>query len=141
MVELIPLDRFNWEEISELKVRGNQRDFMPENVFSIAQSRFEESELFGVYEAGRPVGFVMYCNFNRMCWVNRIMIDAEFQGQGLGLQALMQLLERLDGHPACAEIRTSFSPANAGARALFTKAGFAEISSLEDEVVMRWESA
>ena len=75
------MDRFNWEEVSTLSVKEDQKSFLPNNLFSIAQSRFEAgSELFGIRHRGTPVGMVVCLNqAGGMLWISRIMIEDEKQ--------------------------------------------------------------
>ena len=59
-VEVYPLDRFNWEEVAQLVVLEDQQSFLPGNLFSIAQSRFEPgSELFGIRYRGNAAGMIL----------------------------------------------------------------------------------
>jgi diamine N-acetyltransferase len=136
-VSLRPLNRFNWETAVSLKVYDYQEDFMPPVLYTIAQSKFEDIQLFGIFQADTMVGFISYGNFGGVFWVNRILVDQDHQQQGIGREALKQVLERLQKHPDCKEIRTSFARQNAIAEYFFRSMGFQRINdSLEGEIVM-----
>ena len=140
-ISIRPLDRFNWEGALELELHDYQQDFLPDILFSIAQSKFENLFPFGIMQDGKMVGFLMYGNFGGVCWVNRIMLDKEHQEKGFGGQALQLLLKQLTRDPACHEIRTSFVRQNAIAEYFFQGQGFRKVSdSLEDEIVMRYRA-
>ena len=85
------------------------------------------------------VGFLMYGEFDAICWISRFMIDKRFQEQGIGKTALRQLLDLLRSQPRCREIRTSFSRKNALAEYFFRAQGFEPIGDgLDKEIVMRY---
>ena len=104
---------------------------------------------FGLYEAGRPVGFLMIgygtigdadepkvAQGNYSIW--RLMIDARFQGQGLGKRAMEAALSYIRTWPCgkadCCWL--SYDPDNTGARALYTRMGFRENGETDgDEIV------
>lgn len=138
-VTISPLTRFNWEQVLELELHDYQEDFLPSNLYSLAQSRFEDLEPFGIFLDGKMVGFLMYGEFSGVCWINRVMIDRDYQEKGIGYKAVELLLGKLARHPKCGEIRTSFARQNALAEYFFGKLGFQKISDgLDGEIVMRW---
>lgn len=138
-VTISPLTRFNWEETLDLELHDYQEDFLPPVLHSLAQSRFENLNPFGIFLDGKMVGYAMYGLFSGIGWVSRIMVDKHFQEHGIGKKALLLLIEHLKNHPQCREIRTSFSRQNALAEYFFGAAGFRRINQeLEDEIVMRY---
>ncbi len=137
-VKLVPLTRNNWERALELQPAPEQRDFLPSVLHSIAQSRFETSDLYGIYVEGVMVGFAMVCYFSLIPWVTRFLIDQHHQGKGYGREALALLLQRLLSKPGVTEIRTTVAARNGGAEYLFTMLGFERTGELEGrEIVMR----
>lgn len=138
-VQIRPLTRFNWEEATRLQLHDYQEDFLPSILFSLAQSKFEHLFPYGIFEGERMVGFLMYGEFDAICWISRFMIDKHHQEQGVGKMALRQLLDLLRSQPKCKEIRTSFSRKNALAEYFFRSQGFEPMGdALEKEIVMRW---
>lgn len=139
MVSIELLDRYNWEACLEIKLTAEQNRFVPSVLYSLAQARFEELTPYGIRLDGQMVGMLMYGRFSAgLCWINRIMIDQQYQQQGIGQQAVRQLLMQLRSRRKCAEIRTSYAPDNLAAAHFFAKLGFHPIANaLEDEVVVR----
>ncbi|MCB9231254.1 MAG: GNAT family N-acetyltransferase [Bacteroidia bacterium] len=136
-VQLIPLNRFNWEEVISLQPAPGQEEFLPSNLFSIAQSKFDPGcTPLAIQKNDRTVGFAMYCNWNGVCWINRIMVDQESQQQGVGSKALELLVELLTRKKDCAEIRASMAVNNIWAQYLFSNAGFEATGADDHEIIM-----
>ena len=140
-VQLVPLDRYNWETVLDIRLKPEQEAFVPAILYSLAQARFEQLFPFGIELEGRMVGFLMYGNFSGICWINRVMVDQEFQGLGIGTQAMKLLLQHLQSKPACQEIRTSFDLRNEAAQHFFLSLGFTLMpEALEHERVAVYEA-
>lgn len=137
-VSLTLLNRLNWETVIDLEVDNDQKEFVPDNLYSIAQSKFENCSPFGILFGTRMVGFIMYCNFSQICWINRVMVDRYHQRQGIGTQAISLLIQKLKPNPACREIRTSIKRENAIAEYVFMQAGFKRMGEVDGEVIMRY---
>ena len=141
-VNLLLLDRYNWEATLDLRLSEAQQAFMPSVLYSLAQAKFEALTPYGIVAGGQIVGLLMYGNFGGICWINRILVDERHQRQGIGRAAMQELLARLSQRPDCAEIRTSYSSANLPAAAFFQGLGFVPLDSpLPDEVVARYEAS
>jgi diamine N-acetyltransferase len=138
-VRVKPLTRFNWELATKLQLHDYQEEFLPSVLFSLAQSKFENLFPYGIFEEEDLVGFLMYGEFDGICWISRILVDKDFQERGIGRKALVQMLDLLRSQPRCKEIRTSFARQNALAEYFFKSAGFEQIGEgLDKEIVMRW---
>ncbi|MEM6263540.1 MAG: GNAT family N-acetyltransferase [Bacteroidota bacterium] len=136
---LVPLDRYNWEQVLEVKITPEQERFTPSILYSLAQARFENLQAFGVEYADQIVGMVMYGEFSGLCWISRVFIDHEFQRKGIGSKAVKLLVEQLQGSIRCKEIRSSYDPLNLAAAGLYKSLGFQEMENgLEDEVVVKY---
>jgi diamine N-acetyltransferase len=85
------------------------------------------------------VGFLMYePRGNEVVSLHRFMIDAKFQGQGMGRQAMELALEEifLEGMKT---IYLSFRPENVAARNLYESLGFIyELTEPDGEIVYRF---
>jgi diamine N-acetyltransferase len=139
-VNLLLLDRFTWEATLDLRLSEAQQAFVPSVLYSLAQAKFEALTPYGILAGEKMVGLLMYGNFGGICWINRVMIDERYQRQGIGREAVQELVARLQKRPDCAEIRTSYSLDNAAAAAFFQALGFVPLDSpLPDEVVARYE--
>lgn len=138
-VDVRPLDRNNWEEFTAIQPQDDQKEFLPSVLESIAQSKFEPCTPLGIWSEGAPAGFIMYCQFDSVFWISRIMIDRSRQEKGIGRMALQLLVEHLHKLPSCREIRTSISVKNAMAEYLFTSEGFRRLGDpVDGEVVLRY---
>lgn len=139
-VKLLPVNRFNWEQCIHLEVDDDQQGFIPQNVHSIAQSKFEPCEPYGVYVAEELVGFVMICVWSGVAWITRLMIDRQFQGKGYGRRALEAAMALIRQNPDLREVRVTVSRTNALAEYIFQSAGFLRGEAIDDrEFVMRLE--
>ncbi|MDX2062458.1 MAG: GNAT family N-acetyltransferase [Bacteroidia bacterium] len=132
MVELLPLTRHTWEQAARLEVAEDQKDYLPSNLFSIAQAYFEESELYGIYGEGQLVGFACVCYFSHIPWITRIMVGAQHQGQHYATQALALLVQKLEKKPGVKEIRTTVARGNAAGEYLFAQAGFLRTGDVDE---------
>ena len=142
VIEVYPLDRFNWESVAGLKVREDQQAFLPENLFSIAQSRFEPgSEVLGIRYKGIPVGMLIcLLQTSGVLWISRIMVEAGHQRLGIGKRALKLLLHYEEGRAGVREIRTSVAKTNSFALGFFESLGFLPLEGeVGGEVVLRFE--
>ena len=131
------LTRYNWEEATQLRLYDYQEDYLPGVLHTIAQSKYENVFPHGIFLEERMVGFIAYGEFSGVCWVSRVLVDRDFQNQGIGREALSILLGRLHKDPKCREIRTSFAKQNALAEYFFGSMGFEKIGDgMDDEIVM-----
>lgn len=131
------LTRYNWEEATQLRLYDYQEDYLPGVLHTIAQSKYENVFPHGIFLGERMVGFIAYGEFSGVCWVSRVLVDRDFQNQGVGRDALAILLGRLRKDPKCREIRTSFAKQNALAEYFFGSMGFEKLGEgLDDEIVM-----
>ena len=128
-----------WEQCVKLKVRSDQEHFIASNVFSLAQSRYEPGLLpLAVYNGETMVGFVMYSEqpFEPgKYFIYRVMVGAEFQGNGYGRAAMRALIERMKALPNCQHIVLSYEPENAVAEQLYESLGFRKTGEFFDNEV------
>ncbi len=138
---IVPLDRYNWELCLDITLLPAQEAMLPPVLYSLAQARFENLTPMGILVGEKMIGFLMYGEFGGICWINRIMIDAKYQGMGFGTSAIQQLVAKLNSNIHCREIRTSYARDNYPARHFFEALGFEVIPSelADGEVVMRYE--
>ena len=135
--EIIPLDRYNWEQCLHIEVSAEQKAFVPSVLFSLAQAKFENLKPFGIKAEGEFVGFLMYGEFSGICWINRVIVDANHKRKGIGRTAVLQLIERLKHNIKCKEIRASYAKENQAAREFFHTLGFEPLEDvLKDEEVV-----
>ncbi len=126
-MKLVAIDKSNWEEAAKLRVREDQKGFVTENVWSIAESQFHPwTRPYAIYDGGTMVGFLVYGRdpSDGNYWLYRFMIDQAFQGKGFGKVALKFLLNHLRKLPDCAGITVGYQPDNLVAERLYLGTGF-----------------
>jgi diamine N-acetyltransferase len=128
----------NWRECIELRVKDEQAELVPSNLYSIAEAQFYPDAVpLSIHnDAGQMVGFVMYgIDVTSGKWkVFRLMIDRAYQSRGYGRAAMQQVIARLAAQPSCDGILISYQPANEVARRLYASLGFVEQEAAEDKV-------
>lgn len=153
-MELKKVDLSNVWELTKLKVKDEQKNFVAPNNISIieAYATIQSGYIalpFGIYEEERYVGFLMLgydtngdenepeiVRHNYCIW--RFMIDEKYQGLGYGKKAMECVMTYIKTFP-CGEAKycwLSYEPENKDAKALYSKFGFIENGDMcGDEVV------
>ncbi len=133
---------YNWEAVARLELDEGQKKFIPDNLFSLAQSKFDDAVPYGILYKGEFVGMIIHRTWNHICWITRIMIDFRWQKLGIGSEALSLFVKYLKSKVECQEIRTTISRENIWALYLFESAGFEIFSNeVDSEIVMRYKTA
>ena len=126
-IQLMPVDKDNWEECCGLSVTEGQEDFVVNNSFSILQSVYGENLYpMCIYNDDGIVGFLMYdIDPETKRWeLSRFMIDGKHQGNGYGRQALVVLIEMLKKELGPINFYTSVEPKNKIMKKLIESVGF-----------------
>jgi len=126
-VTLTELTRDNWEAVAALDVHPHQRNFVASNLKSIAETQFYPWARRRVILAdGDTVGFIVHGSdpATGEHWLHRFMVTAERQGQGIGREALRQLVEEWRADPEIKAVLTSYEPENTLAERLYVSFGF-----------------
>ena len=145
-VRLVKIDTKNFDALIDLEVNEEQKNYVADNVYSLAEAYATKAEgkaalPFGIYDGETPIGFLMigyncrdfwdgetpeYMKNSYLIW--RFMIDKNYQGKGYGRAAMQQVLELLQSFP-CGEAEycwISYEPTNEAARKLYLSFGFEE---------------
>lgn len=150
MVEFRKITQDNLREIAALAVAEHQGRFIAPNAMSIMEAYVAITNggvalPFGIYDGDRAVGFIMFtygakkdegmpevAYHNYCIW--RLMIDARYQGQGYGRQAMREALRYMRSAPCGPGQRCwlCHHPENAAAKAFYEKCGFTETGELFD---------
>ena len=154
MIHLQPITPVNWRQAIKLKVAPAQQEFIASNVYSIAQSKFDEIDADGsvwrltplaIYADDTMIGFAMFAleqTQQLAVYIFRFMIDADQQGKGHGKAAFKLLLAHMLAEaPATTRyFDISYHPDNHVARNLYAKFGFVETGEIIDgEVIAKCE--
>lgn len=127
-----PVNRFNWEQCAQLSLAEEQLKFIPSNLYTIAQSKYENLELYALYLDHTVIGMAAIGFFAKVYWISRIMIDRKFQQLGYGSSFLRLLLELIAQDRKSHEIRSAIHPDNIFAQKLFQNQGFELLGEMED---------
>ncbi len=129
-IEIKEVTPENLNEILGLHVKSTQTSFIETTAQCLEDAkRHHAYRPAGLYRDGELVGFAMYGLFpregvNGRVWLDRFLIDARYQGQGLGSILLEALISHLIGLYGCKEIFLSLYPDNVHALYLYEKFGF-----------------
>ncbi|MCM3759022.1 GNAT family N-acetyltransferase [Sporosarcina aquimarina] len=127
-VKIEELNEDNWYDCCELELSENQVEYMEANAVSIAQSKFEPSlKPFAIYFEEKVVGFLMFNTLKEELdgyWVFRIMVDKNFQGQGIGKVATQLMISEMSKLPNAEKIVVGYHPDNKAAHHLYASLGF-----------------
>jgi diamine N-acetyltransferase len=136
-IRLAEVTADNWEAVIALQLRRKQKRLLSDNLYSLAESKFDrDARPRAVYAGRKLVGFLMYDasgrGRRRTALIYRFMIDKHHQGKGYGRAALMAAIDEIRGLGNVARIVVSYLPANRGARRLYLSVGFREAGKDED---------
>ena len=125
---LEPLDHTNWYKIYDLSVSEEQKTFFPvSNIEWIGISRYEEkTELFAIKKDDVFVGLIGggFDEDGVTGYVNPIMIDYRYQGNGYGKQAMILIIKYLQENLYVTKINIGHRKVNDVAGNLYKSLGF-----------------
>jgi diamine N-acetyltransferase len=133
-------------QITDLAVSLNQQQFVASNAVSLAEALFSEEAWYrAIYIGESPAGFVMLYDESLRAkplpkpqiglW--RFMIDARFQGQGVGAAALRQVIAHVRSKGLFASVVTSYVPGPGCPEEFYLGAGFRHTGKVDDgEIVL-----
>lgn len=140
----------NWHDVEDLRVTREQKQFLPDNMESLAYAGIVRESgfqvfTFSIYKGEKPVGFAMIGYdipyepdddlnikywFTRSCYlIWRFMIDKRYQGRGYGREAMKLILDFIKTGP-CRKAEYAwlcYAPENTVARRLYASLGFEEV--------------
>ena len=146
-VELREISPANLRTILELRVSETQRNFVASNAFSIAEAYFYPEAWFrAIYADDAPAGFVMLWDEHLRespvqighYYLWRFMIDARFQGKGIGREAIRLLVNHVRTRPHAAHLLLSHSEGDGNPGPFYQRLGFVYTGKITDgELEMR----
>jgi diamine N-acetyltransferase len=146
LVSLREIDASTVRAITNLAVTPDQQGFVASNAVSLAEALFSPEAWYrAIYLAGDPVGFVMlYDETLRKpppeipqiaLW--RFMIDARFQGRGVGKAALEQVIAHVRAKRAVSLLTVSYVPGPGCPEPFYLGCGFRHTGQVDDgEIVL-----
>lgn len=133
-------------KITNLAVAPDQTRFVAANAVSLAEALFSPEAWYrAIYAGEEPAGFVMLYDESLRpapperpqvgLW--RFMIDEAFQGRGIGMAALKQVIEHARARERFASLLVSYVPGPGCPEEFYLRAGFHHTGKVEDgEVVL-----
>lgn len=119
----------NIAEIKRLSVATSQTDYVETTKDCLKTAAANNNyKPVGLYMGDDLVGFAMYGHFTNKkkqgrVWVDHFLIDAKYQGLGLGKVLLKKLIKKLETEFSCQKIYLSVVNGNKAAK-LYEKLGF-----------------
>ncbi|WP_042149948.1 GNAT family N-acetyltransferase [Paucisalibacillus sp. EB02] len=145
-LEFKGIDKNNYEKCVELNVNKDQEDFVAPNWWSLLEEKYEDGEKhpLSIYDNGTMVGFIMYSFYPAdddypldSWWIERFMIDKEFQHKGYGKAALRKFLDYFRTLYGNIDLRITTVPENDVATKLYENLGFSKTGEIAGgEVVL-----
>jgi diamine N-acetyltransferase len=136
-IVLEALDANNWLKICDLSVNDDQKAFFPiSNLYWISISRYEEkTELFAIKYDDEYIGLIGggFDEDGITGYLNPIMIDHRYQGNGYGKQAVQLMIQYLRKNLNVTKINLGHRKENIGANHLYESLGFEIIKDLGDQ--------
>jgi len=121
-------EKNNWYDCCQLVLADEQQAYMEPNAVSIAHSKFETSlQPYAIYLDDKVVGFLMYNTIMEELdayWIYRIMLDKDYQKQGIGKIAAELMIKQMAKLPKAKRIVAGYRPENKGSHALWRSLGF-----------------
>lgn len=136
------VNKENFLEVTKLELNTNQNDYIESNSYSIAESKYYTFwNPVALYDGDILVGFGMYGKAEEdRVWLDRYMIDKNFQGRGYGKVFLNMFMGKLKEEYKCSEIYLSLYKDNTAAVTLYKSFGFefnGELDTLGELVMVK----
>ncbi|WP_029693905.1 N-acetyltransferase [Exiguobacterium sp. ZOR0005] len=132
------IDDTNREAVIGLTVATEQSRFIETNAESLREMEVDVKYAWTCYALclnERPVGFMMIGAENkvdRYVWLDRFMIDAHEQGQGLGSRFLQLALVWIQDRFDVDDIVLSLHPTNELAKRFYQRGGFVDSGRIDE---------
>lgn len=124
------INKMNWYECCELKVSEAQQRYLEPNAISILQSKFDPTlRPYGIYLNDKMVGFLMFNTIVEELdgyWIYRIMVDQQYQCQGIAKKATQLMIAEIEKLPNALRVVVGYHPENKAAHNLYKSLGFVD---------------
>ena len=128
----------NFDATITLEVATSQRDYVADNLYSIAESKLHSTyRPRAIYCDGEVVGFLMYESFDHddrppAYNIFRLMVDRHHQGKGIGYRAMQCVLDEIRAQGPFERIAICYVHTNQIARDFYANLGFQETGLSEE---------
>ena len=154
VVRLVEIDDDNLSDVLRLRTAPHQRDFVADNVTSIAEAHIRQPSGWyrAVYDEDVCVGFVMLSHFEDPShplyplyhgwYLWRLLIGAAHQRRGYGTQVIGLVCHHIDARGGPRRLSTSWHDDVGGPEPFYLRLGFERTGDIEDGEVVglltRW---
>ncbi len=129
-IKTIPKDE--WDLIKGLSVHNEQSNFIETSEQCLNDAKNDAYNMkwhfYGIYLSDNLIGFAMHGKlkflFSTQVWLDRFMIDKNYQAKGHGKKSMELILEKMYQDYSCKKIYLSVHQDNASAIRLYEKLGF-----------------
>ncbi len=129
-IKKIPKEK--WDIIKELSVHEEQSHFIETSLECLNDAKNNAYNMkwyfYGVYVGDSLIGFAMHGKTRiLLCsqvWLDRFMIDKDYQGKGYGKKSMELILQKMHEDYCCNKIYLSVHEDNFLAIKLYNKLGF-----------------
>jgi len=144
-VTLREIDADTVRAITKLAVKPEQQCFVAPNAVSLAQALFSKEAWYrAIYVDETPAGFVMLYDetlreippANPQVGLWRFMVDAAFQGQGVGRAALALVIDHVRAKQRFRNLECSYVPGDGCPERFYLSMGFRHTGRKEGEEVV-----
>lgn len=134
MITFRKINQNNYMDCICLKVREDQTGFVADNARSLVEAQFEEGLYTrAVYSDDTMVGFVLFDydpEIPGWC-MSRFMIGAQYQGQGLGKEAVLRFLGFMKEEMKVEKLYLHVELENTVAYQMYEKLGFQTVGEIQ----------
>lgn len=137
--DILPVTQENWRQVIQLSVTPEQEPFIESNAISLLESRYDSQfnwKPFALVVENQIIGFAMvgaYHQEDHYIWLDRLMIDQQFQGQGYGNHFLHELLIWIKKKQQIDKVILSTHPKNQAALVFYERKGFVNTKQFDPE--------
>ncbi|WP_134059065.1 GNAT family N-acetyltransferase [Rheinheimera aquimaris] len=124
----------NYEDVCDLEVLEEQKEFVADNTWSIVEASFNPHyQTRAIYNDDELVGFIMWVpETDARVSIWRLMIHYTQQQKGYGKQAIMLAIEEIKQISTVSEIEVCYDTENVQISKFYQKLGFVEEGMDED---------
>ncbi len=126
------IEKEEWDTIEELSVHSEQSHFIETSAACLDDAKNDAYNMkwnfYGIYLNDKLIGFAMHGIYGRMplseVWLDRFMIDKNYQGKGYGKKSMELIIEKMHEEYNCEKLYLSVHEDNHAAIKLYEKLGF-----------------
>lgn len=131
------IDETNWRAVVALSVAKNQEEFIESNGQSLLEAAYDVSlnwRPLALYDENQLVGFSMIgAKRDESMWLDRLMIDECFQGNGYGGLFIPLLIDYMKAHYLIKRIYLSVHEENKKIIPYYQRFGFIDSQQYDPE--------